>query len=91
MQKEQYYAHIKQNGEKQTVMEHLLGTADRAGLCLKRVGLEKSAYLAGLLHDMGKFTKEFQAYLKEGDLNKRKRSLKQRLASPRKMCNNTHD
>ena len=71
MQKEQYYAHIKQNGEKQTVMEHLLGTADRACLCLKRVGLEKSAYLAGLLHDMGKFTKEFQEYLKERDLNKR--------------------
>ena len=71
MQKEQYYAHIKQNGEKQTVMEHLLGTADRACLCLKRVGLEKTAYLAGLLHDMGKFTKEFQEYLKERDLNKR--------------------
>ena len=59
MKKGLYYAHIKQSGEKQTVMEHLLGTAEQAGSCLKRVGLEKSAYLAGFLHDIGKFTEEF--------------------------------
>lgn len=51
--------------------EHLEGAARHASFCLKDVGLEKTAYLAGLLHDLGKFTAEFQTYLKSGDRSKR--------------------
>ena len=66
-----YYAHIYEmlNGEmaRQTVRDHLIGTAQRAGQCLRTVGLEKTGYLAGLLHDMGKYTGDFQQYLAAGD------------------------
>lgn len=71
MPEKHFYAHVAQDGEKQTVMEHLKGTAKQAGLCLSGVGLEKSAYLSGLLHDLGKFTKKFQTYLLAGDRSKR--------------------
>ena len=67
----QYYAHIAQDGRTQTVIEHMKGTAERAASCLAGVGLEKAAYLAGLLHDLGKFTEAFQTYLQEGDRSKR--------------------
>lgn len=71
MSVKQYYAHLARDGRKQTVMDHLLGTAKRAASCLSGVGLEKAAYLAGLLHDLGKFTEAFQTYLEEDDQSKR--------------------
>lgn len=52
---------------RQSVKEHLTGTAQRAAQCLRAVGLEKTGYLAGLLHDMGKYTWAFQQYLASGD------------------------
>ena len=70
-----YYAHIReiQNGEaaRQTVHEHLTQTARRASQCLQAVGLGRAAYLAGLLHDMGKYTADFQEYLSAGEQGKR--------------------
>jgi CRISPR-associated endonuclease/helicase Cas3 len=63
-----YPAHIYVNdGETdkiQTVQEHCKGAAKIAGESLKFIGLENTAYLTGLLHDMGKFTNEFSEYLK---------------------------
>lgn len=58
-----YLAHIRESGEKQTVREHCRSTADLAAKALKPIGLEHSAYLAGLLHDMGKCKEEFAQYL----------------------------
>lgn len=70
-----YYAHIREapSGEhaRQTVREHLTQTAQRASQCLQTVGLEHAAYLAGLLHDMGKYTEDFQEYLSAGEQGKR--------------------
>ena len=49
-----YPAHIRETGERQTVQEHCRNTAALAAAALRPLGLEKSAYLAGLLHDAGK-------------------------------------
>ena len=49
-----YPAHIRETGERQTVREHCRNTAVLAASALRPLGLEKSAYLAGLLHDAGK-------------------------------------
>lgn len=61
-----YLAHIR-SGEagvvKQTLSNHSVNTGRYAGACLHRVGLSQSATLLGLVHDCGKFKKEFQEYL----------------------------
>lgn len=71
MSAKEFYAHIAQDGRTQTVLEHLRGTAQRSSACLMEMGLERAAYLAGLLHDLGKFTEAFQSYLREGNHSKR--------------------
>lgn len=60
-----FLAHIRQSDLKeQTVQEHLEEVASLARLYGDKVGLGAHAELAGFLHDMGKFTKEFTNYLK---------------------------
>ena len=60
----EYYAHKRETADGQivwqTVWAHLTGAAQRAAECLRPVGLENAAYLAALLHDIGKFTAAFQ-------------------------------
>lgn len=59
-------AHItEKNGERtdQSLREHCIQTAEYASSSLKHVGGYHMAYLAGLLHDMGKATKKFNDYL----------------------------
>lgn len=62
-----YPAHILtlQDGTKkmQTVAEHCRNSAGIAAGCLQPVALQKVGYLAGLLHDMGKYTAEYRTYL----------------------------
>mgnify|MGYP002588107472 FL=1 len=60
-----YPAHIRENGERQTVQEHCRNTAALAAAALRPLGLEESAYLAGLLHDAGKNKQEYAQYLSE--------------------------
>lgn len=61
---------IRENGDQdmQTVAEHCRGTARYAAECLSHIGLSNAAYLSGLLHDLGKATAQFQAYI-EGAAN----------------------
>lgn len=59
-------AHIRKENDDlaiQTVSEHCKGTAAIASDCLKNVNLNKTAYVAGLLHDFGKYTENFKKYI----------------------------
>ena len=61
-----YLAHIAEDGREQTAAEHLRGTAALAKRFAAVFGAEADAELAGLLHDIGKCTPEFQARLHGG-------------------------
>jgi len=54
-----YYAR-----ENQKLLDHLNASADLAKVFASVFGCGNTAYLAGLLHDLGKFTHAFQDYLK---------------------------
>ena len=59
-----YIAHRrKQDGAVQSLEEHLLGVAEIAKSFATKIGLEEQGELIGLLHDLGKYSKEFQTYL----------------------------
>ena len=53
----------KQDGAVQRLEEHLFGVATKAKAQATKIGLETSGELIGLLHDLGKYSKEFQTYL----------------------------
>ncbi|CUS33066.1 CRISPR-associated helicase/endonuclease Cas3 [Candidatus Nitrospira nitrificans] len=60
-----YIAHVrKTGGDPQSLEEHLLGVAEIAKGLASKIHLEHQGELIGLLHDLGKYSNEFQAYLK---------------------------
>lgn len=66
----QYYAHTGRELDKrdwQQLDEHALCVAHLAAVFAAPMGLERSAHLAGLLHDLGKYTSAFQARLEGSD------------------------
>jgi len=68
----QYFAHSGSDNTKtdwQSLQNHLQVVAEIAKHNARYFGAEELAYLAGLLHDLGKYTPEFQARL-EGSPNK---------------------
>lgn len=61
-----YYAHISEDGlRRQTVAEHLEGTAALCSAFAAAFGAEGDGELAGLTHDLGKCTEGFQKRLLE--------------------------
>jgi CRISPR-associated endonuclease/helicase Cas3 len=62
-------AHIRNYGksteEVQSVREHCQNTAYLAGEAAKYIDLKNTAYLAGLIHDVGKYTDNYRQYLKK--------------------------
>lgn len=62
-----YYAHTRESGQWQTVKDHLLGTAEKAK-SFSIPALKESAYLVGLLHDLGKYSDDFQRRLNGADI-----------------------
>ena len=60
----QYLAHIRRDGSaKQTMRAHLLRVGDLMAASAAAIGLSATARLIGVLHDLGKCTKEFADYL----------------------------
>lgn len=61
-----HLAHIARDGREQTVLEHLTGTAKLAEEFGKPFGGEEQARLAGLVHDIGKYSDAFQQRIRGG-------------------------
>ena len=61
-----YFAHISEDGRKQSIEEHLQGTVDRCAAFAKEFGAEEQGRFIGLLHDIGKYSDEFQKRLHGG-------------------------
>jgi len=62
-----FYAHSRADldeSEWQLLKDHLTATAELAAELAKPAGLDGLAYTAGLLHDIGKYSPEFQARLR---------------------------
>ena len=60
-----FIAHKREyDGDVQSLEEHLLGVAELARSFTKRLCLEEQGELIGLLHDLGKYSEDFQNYLK---------------------------
>ena len=54
----------EKDGVEQCVWEHLHNVADLSGEFSKKLGLSEAGELLGLLHDLGKGTKEFDDYIR---------------------------
>ena len=57
---ESYYAHISEDGRAHPLREHLEGTAKLAAEFAGEFGAAGWGYLAGLWHDLGKYSPAFQ-------------------------------
>ena len=66
--KKNFYAHINENGEKQTVTEHLEGTAALCAEFAGSFGASEQGYVIGITHDIGKCSDEFQNRLNGGHI-----------------------
>lgn len=64
-----YLAHCTEDRRTETVYQHLMQTAKLASFFSSSFGAEEQGYLAGIAHDIGKYSDAFQRRLK-GDLQK---------------------
>lgn len=66
----EYIAHIRnEDGQIQSVQEHLLSVSQLSGQFGSKIGVDRLAYIAGLLHDSGKLSTEFRDYILEAVYN----------------------
>ncbi|MGI6778865.1 MAG: CRISPR-associated helicase Cas3' [Acetivibrionales bacterium] len=59
-----YIAHKREDGKEQPLLEHLQNTAQRAATYARVFAKEDLAYICGILHDIGKYSIEFQNRIK---------------------------
>lgn len=68
----EFVAHYRESdGKWQSLEEHLQGVGSLASGFAAKLGLQDAGLLLGLLHDLGKYSQAFQAYLKSatGEFN----------------------
>jgi len=66
--KQQFIAHLrKKDKEPQYLSVHLNEVSQLTGQFASKIGLRESGELLGLLHDLGKASKEFQNYIKSAN------------------------
>ena len=49
----EFIAHVRKDGERQSLQEHLQGVAKRSGGSADKLGLSLAGEILGLLHDLG--------------------------------------
>lgn len=57
-----YIAQVRKNGDQQKLSDHLLGVALLASGNAAKLDLAMVGELLGILHDLGKYSTEFQIY-----------------------------
>ena len=65
-----FTAHIDENDSIQTVKEHCVSVSELSSKMLEKVTLKKTAEIAGLLHDAGKCTEDFNKYINDSHMHK---------------------
>ena len=69
-----YLGHLdEETGREQLLCDHLTGVADLAGRFAAAFGEEAMGRLLGLYHDIGKYSREFQEYLRADEAEKKRR------------------
>lgn len=58
-------AHINDLGKKQSIEEHLKGTAEQARIFASEFDCGELGYFCGILHDIGKYSAEFQTRIND--------------------------
>ncbi len=63
-----FIAHIRKDDRViQSLLQHLLGVGEKAKGFAEKIGLAEQGELIGLLHDLGKYSEEFQNYIKSAE------------------------
>ena len=69
-----YLGHLdEETGREQLLCDHLTGVADLAERFAAAFGEEAMGRLLGLYHDIGKYSREFQAYMRADEEEKKRR------------------
>jgi CRISPR-associated endonuclease/helicase Cas3 len=64
-----FLAHLDGDGRRQTLQDHLIAVSQAAGRRADKLGIGTAGAAIGLLHDLGKYSRDFQRYLRRMALN----------------------
>jgi CRISPR-associated endonuclease/helicase Cas3 len=59
-----FLAHLEDDGRSQLLLDHLLSVSQAAERTSEKIGIGAAGAAVGLLHDLGKYSQEFQRYLR---------------------------
>lgn len=74
-----YIARFNNNFKTQSVKEHIINVANLCRIFGEKLNISNFSYLSGLLHDMGKYSRQFKDYI-DLELNKAKNENKEVLS-----------